>query len=63
MNIREAKEEIVRTVRAYTAKDDRGNYRIPSVRQRPVLLIGPPGIGKTAIMEQAAEEIRVGLLA
>ena len=54
MNIREAKEEIIRTVRAYTAKDDRGCGRIPSVRQRPVLLIGPPGIGKTAIMEQAA---------
>ncbi len=63
MNIREAKEEIIRTVRAYTAKDDRGCGRIPSVRQRPVLLIGPPGIGKTAIMEQAAEECGVGLLA
>ena len=45
MNIREAKEEIIRTVRAYTAKDDRGCGRIPSVRQRPVLLIGPPGKG------------------
>lgn len=63
MNIREAKEEIIRTVYAYTAKDDRGSCRIPSVRQRPVLLIGPPGIGKTAIMEQAAEECGVGLLA
>lgn len=62
MNIREAKEEIIRTVRAYTAKDDSGSYRIPSVRQRPVLLIGPPGIGKTAIMEQAAKECGVGLL-
>ena len=63
MNIREAKEEIVRTIRAYTAKGDRGCYRIPSVRQRPVLLIGPPGIGKTAIMEQAAQECRTGLVA
>ena len=62
MNIREAKEEIIRTVHAYTAKDESGSYRIPSVRQRPVLLIGPPGIGKTAIMEQAAEECGVGLL-
>lgn len=63
MNIQEAKEEIVRTVRAYTAKDERGVYRIPAVKQRPVLLMGPPGIGKTAIMEQAAEECGVGLLA
>lgn len=63
MNIKEAKEEICHTVRAYTAKDERGHYRIPAVRQRPVLLIGPPGIGKTAIMEQAAKECNVGLVA
>jgi len=63
MNIQEAKEEIVRTVRAYTAKDENGFYRIPAVKQRPVLLMGPPGIGKTAIMEQAAEECQVGLIA
>lgn len=63
MNIKEAREEICHTVRAYTAKDKRGRYRIPAVRQRPVLLIGPPGIGKTAIMEQAARECKVGLVA
>lgn len=63
MNIREAKEEIVRTIRAYTAKDENGCYQIPVLRQRPVLLMGPPGIGKTAIMEQAAEECQVGLVA
>ena len=62
MNIQEAKEEVIRTIKAYTAKDDRGQPRIPSVRQRPVLLIGPPGIGKTAIMEQAAKECQVGLI-
>lgn len=63
MNIQEAKEEIIRTVRAYTAKDDCGCFRIPAVYQRPVLLMGPPGIGKTAIMEQAAKACKVGLVA
>lgn len=63
MNIQEAKEEIIRTVQAYTARDETGCYRIPAVRQRPVLLMGPPGIGKTAIMEQAAKECQVGLAA
>lgn len=63
MNIKEAKEEIVRTIRAYTARDNQGCWRIPAVRQRPMLLIGPPGIGKTAIMEQAAEECGTGLVA
>ena len=50
MNIGQAKEEIKNTVRAYLAKDEEGEYVIPVIRQRPVLLIGPPGIGKTAIM-------------
>lgn len=63
MNIREAKEEIIHTVKAYTAKDEFGNYEIGVTHQRPVLLIGPPGIGKTAIMEQIARECGIGLVA
>ena len=62
MNIQEAKEEIKKTVRAYTARTAVGTFRIPVPRQRPVLLIGPPGIGKTAIMEQIAGECGVGLV-
>lgn len=62
MNIQEAKEEIKKTVRAYTARTKTGTFRIPVPRQRPVLLIGPPGIGKTAIMEQIAGECGVGLV-
>ena len=63
MNIKEAKEEIIHTVKAYTAKDEFGNYEIGTTHQRPVLLIGPPGIGKTAIMEQVARECGIGLVA
>ena len=63
MNIQEAKKEICNTLRAYLAKDERGYYIYPLVRQRPILLIGPPGIGKTAIMEQAVAECGVGLVA
>ena len=63
MNIQEAKTEIRNTVLAYTRKKEDGTYEIPAVKQRPVLLIGPPGIGKTAIMEQVAEECSVGLVA
>ena len=62
MNIQEAKEEIKKTVRAYTARTAAGTFRIPVPRQRPVLLIGPPGIGKTAIMEQIAGECGIGLV-
>ena len=62
MNIKQAKEQIRNTLRAYLSRDELGNYRIPAVRQRPVLLIGPPGIGKTQIMEQIAAEENVGLV-
>jgi hypothetical protein len=63
MNIRQAKNEIKHTVQAYLAKDEAGEYRIPAIRQRPILLMGPPGIGKTQIMEQIARECRIGLVA
>lgn len=63
MNIKEAKNEIKHTVRAYLAKNEEGEYRIPAIRQRPVLLMGPPGVGKTQIMEQIARELGIGLVA
>ena len=44
MNIKEAKEEIANTLRAYHRKDEEGNYCYPLLRQRPILLMGPPGI-------------------
>lgn len=63
MNIKQAKNEIRHTVRAYLAKNEAGNYKIPTIRQRPILLMGAPGIGKTQIMEQIAREEKIGLVA
>ncbi len=62
MNIREAKEYIKDTVSIYLKKDEFGDYRIPVERQRPIFLLGAPGIGKTAIMEQIAEELNIALV-
>ena len=62
MNIKEAKEQIKNAMIAYFTKDESGDYIVPIEKQRPVFLIGPPGIGKTAIMEQIAAEMGVGLL-
>lgn len=62
MNIKEAKEQIKYAMTAYFTKDEFGNYVIPVEKQRPVFVMGPPGIGKTAIMEQIASEMGIGLL-
>lgn len=62
MNIKEAKEQIKNAMTAYFTKDGFGGYAIPIEKQRPVFLMGPPGIGKTAIMEQIASELGVGLI-
>lgn len=55
MNILQAKNEIKNTVQAYLSKNSFGEYEIEAKNQRPLLLIGPPGIGKTQIMEQIAK--------
>ena len=62
MNIKQAKEQIRNTLRAYLRAGRAGQLPHPAVRQRPVLLMGPPGIGKTQIMEQIAAEENVGLV-
>ena len=62
MNIKQAKDYIEKTVRLYLKKDEFGEYRIPVVRQRPIFLLGAPGIGKTAVMEQIAQDLSVALV-
>ena len=62
MNIKQAKEQIKKTMQVYFAKDADGHYDLDVNMQRPVFLMGPPGIGKTAIMQQIANELEVGLV-
>lgn len=62
MNITQAKEYVRDCVRLYLKKDAYGDYVVPIVRQRPIFLLGAPGIGKTAIVEQAAQELGVALV-
>ena len=63
MNIKRAKKEIENTIKAYLQKDAYGDYVIPMIRQRPILLMGAPGIGKTQIMEQIARDCEIALVA
>lgn len=62
MNIEQAKKQVKYAVISYLSKDEFGDYRIPVSRQRPIFLMGPPGIGKTDIMNQIAEEMDIALV-
>ena len=62
MNIKEATKHIKNTITAYLEKDENGQLVIPVNKQRPVFLYGPPGIGKTAVMEQIAKEMNIGIV-
>ena len=62
MNIIQAKDYIKDAIKIYLKKDEFGDYKIPVERQRPIFLVGAPGIGKTAIMEQIAEELSIALV-
>lgn len=62
MNIKRAKQEIKDAIEAYLLKEEDGDYVIAAIRQRPILLLGAPGIGKTQIMEQIAKECQIGLV-
>ena len=62
MNITAAKQQIKDTVEAYLTVDDAGMYAISPVHQRPIFMLGAPGIGKTAIMEQVARELEIGIV-
>ena len=62
MNIKQAKEQIAQAVDAYRVKNEFGEPVIPVERQWPIFLMGAPGIGKTAIMEQISQELGIGLV-
>ena len=62
MNIKQAKKQIENATRAYLAKDARGVYRIPQSMQRPMVVFGPPGVGKTAVVSQVADELGINFV-
>lgn len=62
MNIQQAKEQIRGAIQAYLSTDERGMLRIPSRMQRPIVMFGPPGVGKTAIAAQVASEMGINFV-
>ena len=62
MNIREAKDEIKKTVEIYLDKNEFGEYTLPVSKQRPVFMLGAPGIGKTEAVRQIAAELDIAFV-
>ena len=62
MNIKEATEQVEGAIRAYLSRDEHGLLRIPFEMQRPLILMGPPGIGKTAIVAQITERLGINFV-
>ena len=62
MNIQKVKDEIKNTVKMYLARGPFGAYEVEEARQRPLFIIGAPGIGKTAVVKQVADEMHLGFV-
>jgi len=62
VNILEAKKQIKNTLNVYFSKDEYNSPLIEVNAQRPLILMGPPGIGKTEIMAQIASEMKIALV-
>ena len=58
--IAKAKEAVKKGIRGYLLKDHTGSYVMKEVNRLPFYLEGAPGIGKTEIVHQIAEELGIG---
>ena len=47
---------------AYLLKDDYGDYCIPAIRQRPILLMGPPGSARLRSWSRQPENAGINLV-
>lgn len=60
--IKETKNEIKNGIRGYLLKDKDGKYLCRKENRIPFYLEGKPGIGKTQIVKQVADELGIGFV-
>ena len=61
-SIETAKKEIEHMICQYFRKDELGNYIVDRWQRLPLFLIGPAGVGKTQIVEEVAQEHKLGFV-
>ncbi|MCR5238489.1 MAG: AAA family ATPase [Lachnospiraceae bacterium] len=61
-SISEAKEAVKDGIRGYLLKDSNGKYVMNEVNRLPFYLLGSPGIGKSQIASQTADELGIGFV-
>ncbi len=62
VSVKKAKDMIKESVTCYLRRDGEGRFLIPVKEQMPLELVGPPGVGKTEIVEQTAGELGIGFV-
>ena len=58
MDIKRAKQEIKDSIEAYLAKDEFGEYLIPAIRQRPILLMGHQVLERRRLWNRSPGNVR-----
>ena len=62
LTIQQAKEELKKGIASYLLKDEEKKYILSEMHKLPFYLLGKPGIGKTDIVRQVAEELGIGFV-
>ena len=62
LTIQQAKEELKKGIASYLLKDEKRNYILSEMHKLPFYLLGKPGIGKSDIVRQVAEELGIGFV-
>lgn len=62
-SIQEAKKEIKNSVMVYLSRKENGEYVLDAEKKNPFYVVGMPGIGKTEMAKQIAEELEIGFFA
>lgn len=62
LTVQQAKNELKKGIQSYLLKREDGKYMLGEANKLPFYLLGAPGIGKTQIVGQVAEELEISFV-